>query len=365
MLVYFSIILLATCVASFAKIKVNGGILILRFGKTWKIEINKKFGICFWAVFAILAFFSAIRDGIGIDYYEYFRHIEIIQEGLPDYMEEGFQRVVLFLSRFDESPRFIVIVFGVITIWLYVRAIWEESVNVRDSIFIFLCWGYYFLTFNTIRNYFALALVLYAIKFIKEDKKSLFYIFVLIASTFHKTALVCIPIYFLATLKLRKEHFVLLSALTLAALVGKKYLRRIVFIFYPHFENNVYDTGRISYFNIIKALAIILLCLYCYRQIERDKMNRFFFNLNVFSFLFYVGMYWTPEISRIGFYMNATSIFLVPNAVESIHSVTQRKRIRGVLYVGSILMFVLLCREYYTPTTKLLPYAAWLLNNSY
>lgn len=365
MLVYFSIILLTTFVAFLAKVKVKSGILTLRFGETWKIEINKKFGICFWAVFVILAFFSAIRDGIGIDYYEYFRHIAIIREGLPDYMEKGFQSVVLFLGKFDENPRFTVILFGVLTIWFYVRAIWEESVNVKDSIFIFLSWGYYFLTFNTIRNYFALALVLYAIKFIKADKKSLFVIFVLIASTFHKSALICIPIYFFATLRLRKEYFVLLSFLILVALAGKKYLRRLVFIFYPHFENNIYDTGRVSYFNIIKALAIILLCLYCYKQIETDKMNRFFFNLNVFSFFFYVGMYWTPEISRIGFYMNATSIFLVPNAVESIHSYEQRKIIRCIVYIGSTLMFILLCREYYTPTTRLLPYTTWIMNGSY
>ena len=133
-----------------------------------KLNINKK-KIAFIITFLILAFFSAIRYNCGCDYFSYMNHISNIQVGNTNYMEIGFKTAVILLSNITKDPKFVISVFGILTVFFYTKSIWDQSDNVLFSVFIFLTWGYYFMTFNSIRNYFALALVLYSIKYLYKN----------------------------------------------------------------------------------------------------------------------------------------------------------------------------------------------------
>ena len=94
---------------------------------------------------------------------------------------------------------------------------------------------------------------MYAIRFIKEGKKIQFVLFVLVAATFHKSALSCLPIYFISDFRWKKFYYPILGGGILAALFLKDILRTAVFYFYPRYEGSVYDIGRVSYLNIVKA----------------------------------------------------------------------------------------------------------------
>lgn len=319
----------------------------------------------FLVCFVFLAFFSAIRDGVGCDYNSYVRHILNIQAGNFSYMEIGFQKAVLLLEKVDTNPRFVIIVFGVLTCFFYLKAIWDQSDDVAFSVFIFLSWGYYFLTFNTLRNYFALAIVLFSIKYLISNQNLKFIIFVIFASLFHKSALVCIPLYYLAKLKFNKKHIFLFAGIIMVCLVGRGVISGVVYRIYPGYLNSLYDTGRISYLNILKALLVLAIGAFYYTSIEDDELGRFYFNLNTFSLVFYVGMYWLPEISRIGFYMNATTILLLPRLVNNIQDSKSRAAMRFVLAALSIVLFILLMVQFSAKTTRLLPYSSWLFDGSY
>ncbi len=319
----------------------------------------------FWLVAGLLGFFSAVRYRIGIDYEAYEYHIDLIQKHVPHYMETGFQKLVLVLSEISAEPVFIIMIVGIATTWFFVSAVWEQSENICMGIFLFISWGYYFLTYNTIRNYFALALVLYAIRFIERDKKLAFIFTVLLAASIHKSALVCIPLYLLADLKWKKVYYLLLVSGTGFTLAAKKYIRKLVFLFYAQYESGIYDTGRISYMNIVRSLGVVFLCASFFNIIKKDRMNRMYFHLNLFSLAFYTGMYWVPEISRIGFYMNATSIFLLPRVLSDVSNREKRNVIKVILYAGSMVLFIALCSGFYGETIRILPYRTWLMKGSY
>lgn len=327
-----------------------------------RISIKK---VGFFLCFGFLAFFSAIRDGVGCDYNSYVRHILNIQAGNYSYMEIGFQKVVLFFERIDPNPRFVIIVFGILTCFFYIKAIWDQSDDIPFSVFIFLAWGYYFLTYNTVRNYFALALVIYSIKFLQNKQILRFVIIVLIASLFHKSALVCIPLYLVAKLKFNKKHIFLFVGIIVICLAAQGVISGIVYRIYPGYLNSVYDTSRISYLNILKALLVLVFGSFYFSNIKDDYLGRFYFNLNTFSLIFYVGMYWLPEISRIGFYMNATTILLLPRIVNRIQDLESKRIIKFALIVLSLVLFVLLMFQFSEETTRLLPYSSWLFDGSY
>lgn len=320
---------------------------------------------CFIPVFIFLAFFAAIRDDCGCDYNSYVNHIISIQSGKLNYMEPGFQEVVRQFNKINDNPRLVIIFFGVLTTFFYLLAIWNQSTNKALSVFIFLSWGYYFMTYNTIRNYFALSFVLCTLPLLVKKKHLLFILLILFASLFHKSALFCIPAYYLANrLTLKRKHILPLVALTFVLLFLERYLRTYAFLLYSTYEGSDFDTGRISVLNILKAVLAIALYLLYRKRVRGDKLCKLYFNLNVFALILYTGVYWIPEISRLGFYLNASVIFLVPRILGRL-SPKNRKQLRILFYLGSALLFVLLLHQFSSETTRLLPYKTWLFNGTY
>lgn len=323
------------------------------------------FDIGFLLTFAVLSFFSSIRDDIGCDYHSYVSHIERIQSGLPNYMEPGFQYVVIQLAKYDDNPRTVIVLFGILTCFFFLKSIWDQSQDRFMSVFLFLTWGLYFMTFNTIRNYFALSLVYFAIKYLIGKRSVLFYVVVLIAAFFHKSALICVPLYFLANrISLKKSHIPIIIVVTFLLLLLQAPLRSLAFDVYSSYEGSEYDVGRISYLNIVKAVLIIGLSLKYKMLVYSDKLLKFYFNLNVFALVIYTGAYWLPEISRIGFYLNMTAIFLIPSILQSIRP-SERNTLNRLVVIFSVFLFILLLFSFTSPTTGLLPYKTWLIDGKY
>ncbi len=316
----------------------------------------------FIVAFIILGCVSAFRDGIGIDFEGYYHHIRLIQAGYPHYMEIGFKKLVTFVAHFSTNPRWVLIIMGLVTCFCYLKVFWEYSPDPTISIFLFLTWGYYFFTFNTIRGYFAQAIALLALSYLNKKKYVGFAIMLLIAALFHKTALICVPAYLLSQMDFKnKQRYALIIGIAIVlALLFRTPLQRIAFSIYPEYEGSAYDTGRISWLNILKAIAAVLIGSLYYSKVREDRMTLICFNLNVFSLIFYIGFYWTPEISRIGFYMNTTSVFFIPRLLSNMGSGRNKDIVTIILLLGSMALFFMLMRGFYNTRILLLPYRTWI-----
>ncbi len=352
-------LLCTVCGTAYLFQKTNRELLIRGFFHVYRLRFAS-IGVII--AFLILTFFSVFRDGIGVDYEGYYKHIELIQNGYPHYMEQGFQCLVRFLARYSTNPRWVMIVMSVFTCFFYIIVIAKLCKNIPLSLFLFLTWGYYFFSFNTVRNYFAQSLALVSLLFLFNKKYIKFILCIALASLFHKSALICIPVYLLATKKYKNKDAVLFVFLIMIAFIFKTYFQRLFFAFYPGYEGSVYDTGAVSWLNILKSVFVIGFGLLFYKYVIDDKINRIFFNLNVFSFIFYVGFYWTPEISRIGFYMNTTAIVFIPRLLSNLNK-SNKQIVNVAVITGSFVLFFLLMRDWYSYTIQLLPYKTWLGSN--
>ena len=201
--------------------------------------------IYFIHIFIILATFSALRDGIGIDYGAYVINIENIASGYANYMEPGFRYLSEMVMKVRNNPRDVLVVCSYITIYFYVLSIFKLSKNVKMSIFLFLTWGYYFFTFTTVRNYLALGIVFYAMSFLLQNKTKKFILWVIIAAFFHKSVLICLPGYLIAVKKFNKKTFIFFIFISVLVFLMKEQLRTLVFMFYRDYEGSIYDTGRV------------------------------------------------------------------------------------------------------------------------
>ena len=102
--------------------------------------------------------------------------------------------------------------------------------------------------------------------------------------------------------------------------------RKIIFFFYPFYEGSMFDTGETSLTNVARCTAVLIFSLLYYKStIKDDKKNRFYFYCNLGALVLYVFASFIPEISRIGFYLNITNIFLIPGILGKIENEKQRR----------------------------------------
>ncbi len=131
-------------------------------------------GLCLFTVFMVLFALSACRMNVGNDYAKYVEFMHLIACGAYEYVptETGFNLLVAVLYRLAGGENFLLVfaVFAFSTLWLFLKAMYEQSDSFGWSFFLFMAFGFYFSTFNTVRYYLVLALALYSIKYVLKGE---------------------------------------------------------------------------------------------------------------------------------------------------------------------------------------------------
>lgn len=321
------------------------------------------------AVFALLAGVSACRIAVGNDYWVYRFQFELIMQGRHVSYEPGFNLVVWILQSLFGYDNYLVVFgfFSIVTCFFLVKAVYDQAELFGASIFLLMTGGYYFSSLNSVRYYFVLAVALYAMKYVLRKQYGVFIAWIVFAAFFHKSILVVIPIYlFAGWLAQRKvsKWFYAAGALFLLSLVAFRDLyREIIFFFYPFYEGSVFDTVDISFTNIAKCAGVLFLCFLFYKTAVKDHLqNRFYFFLNLAGMAVYTFGSFIPEVSRIGYYMIVTQIFLVPGVLSRIENKKWRLFWTICVTLAFIGYFGLFLRSAYNIDIRLLPYMNWIFD---
>ena len=100
--------------------------------------------------------------------------------------------------------------FSILTVFFFVKALRDQGVSYALALYLLLTGGYYFNSLNSVRYYLALAMALYAMKYVFRRDYGKFLLWVLAAFVFHKTVLLVVPVYlvawYLAVRGLKKWH---------------------------------------------------------------------------------------------------------------------------------------------------------------
>ncbi len=327
-----------------------------------------------WAcggIYVVLAALSACRIASGNDYWVYTSMFDLISQGRHVSSEFGFNALVRVMQFFfgTEGYSYLPVfgLFSLLTVYFFLRAIYEQGDWFLGSMFLFLMNGYYFSSFNSVRYFLVLAIALYSIKYVLRGEYLKFVLWILAAATFHKSVLVVIPLYlganWLAKIRLKPWHYVVGALLVLSLLFGRDIYRIIIFKIYPYYENSMFDTVDYSLTNIGKCVGTLALSLLSYGSVLRDNQRgRFYFFLNLGGLALYTCGAFIPEVSRVAYYLILPQIFLIPNALRSIGN----NGLRRLLTAGTALVFVIhfamFLRSAYDVNIRLLPYLNWIFN---
>ncbi len=316
-------------------------------------------------IFLVLFALSALRIGIGNDYWTYRdEFIDIHRADTPISFELGFQTFVRLMQAmvgvYNYIPIFAVVSF--FTCLFFVKGIYDTSDWFVMSFFLFMANGFYFMSFSNIRYYLVLALVIYSMKFLFDKKFVPFCLIIIFAAFFHMTALLVIPAYFIAYyLKWNKKTYWLIPVAAALLFFARIPIRRLIFVFYPYYEGDaILDVANISYINIAKCAAVLIFSLIYYKKaIKGNAKAETFFNLNLFALLLYSCATYVPELSRVCYYLIIGQVFLIPIIIRAI----EKKKLK-IFWTVSIsaayfIYFIMFLIEGSKPVIQILPYFSW------
>lgn len=320
--------------------------------------------ICLTGIFALLFGVSVLRIRTGNDYQTYIDHFHDIVCGNFVVTEKGFNLIVTAIYRFLDGEYYLVIfgVFAFFTILIFLAGLYRQSVDFKMSFFLFMTLGLYFQTFNTVRYYLALAIVVYAMYDLLHQHYMKFVLWIVLASLFHKSVLVVLVLFFVAKCTWKWWHYLILGMLGITGLVAKNGYMKLLLWLYPSYVNEeeyLLGTG-ISYVNIARCLAVIVLCLLYYKySLKNSRECRFFFQLNVGALILYSCFFFVPFVSRIGYYLNVSQLFLIPMILKDMPK-KHRKWWTIIIVLAGVGYFILFLQRAAEINIRILPYTTWL-----
>ena len=338
--------------------------------------------VCLFAVFLILFALSACRLNVGNDYAKYVEFMHLVNCDAYVPTEAGFNllvKIIYGLSGF-ENYLLVFAVYAFVTIGIFLFGMYEQSEDFSLTFFLFMALGYYFQTFSTVRYYLALALALYAMKFVMRGQWGRFTVLILLGSAFHKSLLVVIPLYILAVLPWKKWQLAAGALFCTTFLFCQDFYLKLVVLLYPTYEDTEYLEGGTSYINILRCLAVLafsgIVCWSGKRSGstrgeeqknaevgERYDRAHFYFYLNLGALVLYVFCSFLPIISRIGYYLTVSHILYLPMLLKQVEDRRWRKALRAGILLAAVLYFAIYMSRADNDGTLILPYKTFLFHD--
>lgn len=289
---------------------------------------NKKLSSYYFIyIFFILFLISAFRStNVGGDLYRYFpTFIEISKTSFKDilttYTKFGiiFTLYIKLLYFFSSDPVWILFNLSFINIFIPLLFFYKYSKILWLSILLYICFGYYTNTFNSLRSSVSLSISMIAFFYLLKNKNYKAIIFFLIALEIHKTIFPLILMFFIIN---KKPTFIkillpILICFTLTKIIG---LTGISGIINMYNEINSYGQSEISVsnkgYNLLIYYIILTLLSYLFLRNKLNKLNRFLIwamciatCLQCFSSLYSL-------ITRIALFLAIYQIILIPNIIK-------------------------------------------------
>jgi hypothetical protein len=294
--------------------------------------ITSRLNIYLVLIFVILAFFSGYRYNVGVDYPNYVN----IFNGAKGYTarEPGFGYFIDLLHLIGGTYQLMFLVLSVIMQFLVYKIIKYYSPNVWVSVLIYLCVApFYLATFNGTRQYIAVAIFLYSLRFI-DNKKYIIYVLIngLGIFMFHGSLLFIAPLFLLIRNKLSLKSKLLIMCVA----IGFNYLLEILLSYTPYmFYFDIEKEVRVSL--ATKILVLLLLPVVLFQEkIKLAKHKTVLFNLLFFCFLTLTLVFLQNKDILIQMFMRVNSYFFfvfivfVPAIIHNL----QNKNVRIMAYAG-------------------------------
>ena len=275
---------------------------------------NSKLVFVLFTVFFIL--FVGLRKDVGNDYSTYLENYLLINSGLEGSATEYLYVLTNLIFSFDVFIFFI----SLFSFYYLHKAIAYFNKDYPITSY-FIYFGIFLITYNIhiLRQGISIAMVFYGYKYLYEKKRIEFILFVILAFTFHKSALIVLPFTFLININLTvKRQIILLVIATVVYLLSNVF----VDLFYIIAANTPILSSYLAFYRreeftatgitlgMLMDMVIMIALLLKFKNLEGKDlfMYRLFFISVILSLL----LSFMPAGIRLNYYFRTSLIFILP-----------------------------------------------------
>lgn len=273
---------------------------------------KNKAGSIFFAIATgfILVFVAGFRWYVGTDYANYANAYESYKAEVWDTIinfEEPGIRIIASLSEYiydDYATMFLLA--SLITIGLFVYIIYKYSNSFFVSILLFIFGHGWSESFNGIRQMLASAIIFAGHRFIIEKDFKKYLLIILLASSFHISALPMILLYFIPQTKVTLKKALVLLLVIFVGLNTYEYLFAIINfvtgLFGESLEMTDYLTQEVNILRILVMMAPPALYLLITPKENLSKPDNFYINMLFINAAIYMMSINSAYLARFALY---------------------------------------------------------------
>ncbi|MEG1993770.1 MAG: EpsG family protein [Oscillospiraceae bacterium] len=294
-----------------------------------KTNLKHRKGIYLGIVFLILASLSAIRYEVGFDYS--FTYVpgwrQVLDTPFSEfnklYHEKGYVLLEYLISLVTENFQAIFISTSIILVALPIILICKYAADKIWGVFLYYSIGLYYCSMNFIRQSIAAFIFAFAVVFAKKKKIIPYMLLVILASTFHKSALLMIPFYFILQIRITKLVLVLYSAVTIGILFTSNIIVDFVIQhFYQGYKNeSIYIIYGVKwYYIVVPVILFVIMFVFQDRLCKDDKSNQIYVSCSFFNMFFYLVALNHVIVDRFTLYFEPTLVIGLTYLITQLRS---------------------------------------------
>lgn len=293
--------------------------------------------IPWFLIFTTMTLFGGLRYRVGTDFESYAEIFGNISRQWFDPRYAGTEWAFVWLNRlitvFTVNPQYLFFITNLFITSFGLICIGKYSRFVPLSLYIFYTTIYY-QGFNLVRQGMACAVVFLAFGVYHEGKWIKSYLLILLASLFHRTALIALPVFVLMQFRYSQVWYYIFGVLASLAFLLKEQINDLLLRFYPSAAatDASYLYEEFSPVQVILSLSYVILCFLYYRKMLTKKPhNVVYINFSVLLLGLYTCFYWIPMWGRLQLYFSCFYGLIVPELISC-----EDNRVLRVIYYLAI-----------------------------
>lgn len=275
---------------------------------------------------------AGFRDTVGTDfqaYEDWFNYYLTAPFTIKD-PNPGFNLMIKVVQFFTSNSQGLFFISALITYALVMDFIRKNTELYDLGFYLFITLYLYYSSLNIMRQWIAISIFLFSIQFIYQKKFIKYTFCIFVAASFHMTAILFIPLYFITKLKPNLKNIMVLIAAGVFA--GSQFKNIIIFIGrnikfintskYIDYFNTSFATsggGGWAYFAIV-FMIFLLMMIYRKKYIEEIENGAIHIILICIVMVLSLFVPFNMIFSRIQLYLMPMTLISLPNIVKLMDS---------------------------------------------
>jgi transmembrane protein EpsG len=281
-------------------------------------------------VMACLVIVSGLRSNIGDTFFYKLTYVtnEFYWSDVSLKEDYGFIILQILLKKITNDPQLLLFITALVTNVCIVIVLYKYARLFELAIYLYITTGAYIVSMNGIRQYLAASILFLGTIFIVKGEWKKYFGIVFLASSFHQTALILLPIYFIVRRKAwtNSTMIVLVIGIVFTAFFGQ--LSTLLFTMMEDTQYGIYSEFEEGGANIIRVIISGLPLILAY--FKQDKLRTLWpqidiiVNMSIIGFVFMVISSQNWIFARFSIYFGLYNLILIPWIVKLFDIKSQR-----------------------------------------